>query len=139
MYVLSWVFFLEVLVLIKYITKLFSLTWNFEFYTVIFKAGLAYKAWPSCPYKPLSCQTLTHRQFLSKISSLNSKVIWIICLRIWGTYLFSYYFFASTGLIFRSSLTHKLDFTQWIMIIQIQTKAKFVQEGIFFALQLFAW
>jgi hypothetical protein len=36
-------------------------TENFIFF--IFKAALASQRWPSCPYKPLSFQTLGHPQF----------------------------------------------------------------------------
>ena len=54
--------------------------------------ALPYQAWPSSPYKPLSCQTLRQPQFLSKFQSLLyanfkfRKLIWFICLRIWTTH-----------------------------------------------------
>ena len=54
--------------------------------------ALPYQAWPSSPYKPLSCQTLRQPQFLSKFQSLLyanfkfMKLIWFICLRIWTTH-----------------------------------------------------
>ena len=36
---------------------------------VIFKFALASQVWPSCPYKPLRCQTVRYSQFLSKFQS----------------------------------------------------------------------
>ena len=40
---------------------------------VIFKAALASQRRPSCPYKPLSFQTLRHPQFLSNFQSPKFK------------------------------------------------------------------
>ena len=40
---------------------------------MIFKAALASQRWPSCPYKPLSFQTLRHPQFLSNFQSPKFK------------------------------------------------------------------
>ena len=41
---------------------------------MIFKAALASQRWPSCPYKPLSIQTLRHLQFLSNVQSSKFKL-----------------------------------------------------------------
>ena len=52
---------------------------------MIFKAAIASQRQPSCPYKPLSFQTLRHPQFLSNFQSQKFK------------YLFRFWFLVTFG------------------------------------------